>query len=134
EICRRQRAFDASRITARSGTSTMYQKRNETVRYVLTAAASHGRALRKFGQTFIVLGYGMSQYANHGRPVWKMGKMPACTTAKSVIPSATRLIDVRHLALKSSKMAEMNVPAWPIPIHQTKLVIAKAQPTGMSTP
>ena len=28
----------------------------------------------------------------------------------------------------------MNVPAWPIPIHQTKLVIANAQATGMLLP
>ena len=28
----------------------------------------------------------------------------------------------------------MNVPAWPIPIHQTKLVMAKAQATGMLLP
>ena len=31
-------------------------------------------------------------------------------------------------------MAEMNVPAWPIPIHQTKLVIPNAQATGMLLP
>ncbi len=31
-------------------------------------------------------------------------------------------------------MAEMNVPAWPIPIHQTKLMMAKAQATGMLLP
>ena len=28
-------------------------------------------------------------------------------------------------------MAEMSVPACPIPIHQTKLVIAKAQAIGI---
>ncbi len=28
----------------------------------------------------------------------------------------------------------MNVPAWPIPIHQTKLMIANAQPAGMLVP
>ena len=28
----------------------------------------------------------------------------------------------------------MNVPAWPIPIHQTKLMIANAQATGMLFP
>ena len=28
----------------------------------------------------------------------------------------------------------MSVPAWPIPIHQTKLMIANPQPTGMFTP
>ena len=31
-------------------------------------------------------------------------------------------------------MAEMSVPAWPMPIHQTKLVMSKAQPTGMFNP
>ena len=31
-------------------------------------------------------------------------------------------------------MAEISVPAWPMPIHQTKLTIAKPQPTGMLMP
>ena len=31
-------------------------------------------------------------------------------------------------------MAEISVPAWPIPIHQTKLMMAKPQPTGMLMP
>ena len=28
----------------------------------------------------------------------------------------------------------MSVPAWPMPIHQTKLVMSNAQPTGMLLP
>ena len=60
--------------------------------------------------------------------------MPACTTAKSVIASAKRLIEVRHFCSSSSRKAEMNVPAWPMPIHQTKLVMANAQATGMLLP
>src|SRR2546427_10504373 len=60
--------------------------------------------------------------------------MPAQATAKSVIASANRLIDVRHVCFKSSRIAEMSVPAWPMPIHQTKFVISKAQPTGMLLP
>ncbi len=28
----------------------------------------------------------------------------------------------------------MSVPAWPIPIHQTKLTMAKPHATGISTP
>ena len=28
----------------------------------------------------------------------------------------------------------MSVPAWPIPIHQTKLMMSKPQPTGTLTP
>ena len=31
-------------------------------------------------------------------------------------------------------MAEIRVPAWPIPIHQTKLTMAKPHPIGMVTP
>jgi hypothetical protein len=31
-------------------------------------------------------------------------------------------------------MAEIKVPAWPIPIHHTKLTIAKPQPIGMLMP
>ncbi len=41
-------------------------------------------------------------------------------TAKSVIASAKRLIVVRHFCWRRSRIAEMNVPAWPIPIHHTK--------------
>ena len=33
-----------------------------------------------------------------------------------------------------SRIAEINVPAWPMPIHQTKLTMAKPQATGMFTP
>ena len=60
--------------------------------------------------------------------------MPAHATANSVIASANRLIDVRQSCLSSSRIAEISVPAWPIPIHQTKLTIAKPQATGMLMP
>ena len=60
--------------------------------------------------------------------------MPACATANSVIASENRLMDVRQSCFSSSRMAEISVPAWPIPIHQTKLTIAKPQATGMTMP
>ena len=60
--------------------------------------------------------------------------MPAQATANSVIASANRLIDVRHVCLSSSRIAEISVPAWPMPIHQTKFVMSNAQPTGMLLP
>ena len=60
--------------------------------------------------------------------------MPAQATANSVIASAKRLIDVRHCWRSRSRMAEMSVPAWPMPIHHTKFVMSKAQPTGMLLP
>ncbi len=54
--------------------------------------------------------------------------MPAQATANSVIASAKRLIDVRHSCRSSSRIAEISVPAWPMPIHQTKLMMSKPQP------
>ena len=60
--------------------------------------------------------------------------MPAHATAKSVIASAKRAIDMRHRCRNSSRIAEISVPACPMPIHQTKLTMAKPQPTGMLTP
>src|SRR6185295_12219559 len=87
------------------------------------------------GHTPIVFGYGNNQYsASQGRPVWMIGKMPAEATANSVIASANRLIDVRHVCFNSRRIAEMSVPAWPMPIHHTKLVMSKAQPTGTLLP
>src|SRR5437870_4500673 len=86
------------------------------------------------GQMLIVLGYGKSQYASHGRPRWSTGKSAAHATANSVIASANRLIEVRHVCLSSSRIAEISVPACPMPIHHTKFTIAKPQPTGMLTP
>src|ERR1700723_2621473 len=112
----------------------MYQKITEIDAYVDTANTSHASGLRSCGQTFIVFGYGSSQYPSHGRPTWISGNMPAQTTAKMVMASAKRLIELRHCCLKSSRMAEISVPAWPIPIHHTKLTMAKPHPTGMSRP
>ena len=66
--------------------------------------------------------------------MWISGNSPAQATANRVIASAKRLIEVRHFCLKRSRIAEISVPAWPMPIHQTKLTIAKPQATGMLTP
>src|SRR5699024_12703433 len=55
-------------------------------------------------------------------------------TAKIVIASAKRLIAVRQPWRKRYKIAEIRVPAWPIPTHHTKLTIAQPQPTGLLSP
>src|ERR1019366_4306249 len=60
--------------------------------------------------------------------------MPAQTTAKIVIASAKRLIELRQPCLNSSRIAEISVPAWPMPIHQTKLMMANPHATGMVMP
>ena len=51
-------------------------------------------------------------------------------TAKMVIASAARLIEVRHFWRKRKRIAEMSVPACPIPTQNTKFVMSHAQPTG----
>src|ERR1700679_4023039 len=112
----------------------MYQNTIEIVAYVETANTSQASGLRNCGQTFIVFGYGNSQYPSHGRPTWISGNVPAQTTAKIVIASANRLIEFRHVCLNSSKIAEISVPAWPIPIHHTKLMIANPHAPGIVTP
>jgi hypothetical protein len=48
--------------------------------------------------------------------------------------SANRLMLVRHSWRNNNRIALMSVPAWPMPIHQTKLVMSNAQPTGTFNP
>ena len=112
----------------------MYQKRTETVPYVETANTSHSSGERNCGQITLELGIGKSHQANQTRPTWKSGKMPAQTTAKIVMASAARLIEVRHPCFNKQSTAEINVPAWPIPIQKTKLTIAQPQLIGFASP
>src|SRR3954466_9768785 len=79
-------------------------------------------------------GIGKRYQAYHTRPTWKTGKIAAQTTAKIVMASAARLIEVRHFCRSRHKMAEMSVPAWPIPIQNTKLTMSHAQLTGFAWP
>src|SRR5205823_13048833 len=125
---------DRSRSVARSGMSPTYQNNSDTVAYVDTANTSQTSGLLNCGHTPIVFGYGTIQYASQGRAMWISGNKPAHATAKSVIASANLLIEVRHVCFNSSRIAEISVPAWPMPIHQTKFTIAKPQPIGMLMP
>src|ERR1700761_5573162 len=112
----------------------MYQNTTEIVAYVDTANTSHASGERNCGHTFIEFGYGSSQYPSHGRPMCKSGNIPAQHTAKIVIASANLLIELRQPCLNSSRIAEISVPAWPIPIHHTKLMIANPHAPGIVTP
>ena len=60
--------------------------------------------------------------------------MPAHATAKSVMASENRLMEVRQSCFSSSRIAEISVPACPIPIHHTKLTMANPQATGIMMP
>ena len=55
-------------------------------------------------------------------------------TAKMVMASAERLMELRHCWRNSSRMAEISVPAWPMPTQNTKLVMSNAQPTLLLSP
>jgi hypothetical protein len=55
-------------------------------------------------------------------------------TAKMVIASAARLIEVRHFCRKRKRIAEMSVPACAMPTQNTKFVMSHAQPTGTLSP
>src|SRR3954470_18103278 len=57
------------------------------------------------------------------------GNTPAHMTANRVIASADRLMLVRHFCRNRNRIAEISVPAWPMPTQKTKLVMSKAQPT-----
>src|SRR5262245_32561887 len=128
-------AFARSRRVAKSGIMPKYQKTSEIVRYVLIAKTSQSSGERKFTHNGPrKFGYGSAQNANHGRPMWMTGKIAAHNTAKIVIASAERLIDVRHCWRKSSRIAEISVPAWPMPIQNTKLVMSNAHPTVLLSP
>src|SRR5262249_30475556 len=81
-----------------------------------------------------LLGIGARYHAIQNRPTWMPGKIAAQITANSVIASAERLIEVRHFWRSKNKIAEISVPACPIPIQKTKFVIPHAQPTGMLFP
>ena len=43
-------------------------------------------------------------------------------------------MEVRHFCRSRKRMAEIKVPAWPIPIQNTKLVMSHAQNTGLLLP
>ncbi len=101
---------------------------------MLTAKTSQSRGDRKFVQSARWLGYGKSQKASQGRPTWMRGKIPAHMTAKIVMASAKRAMALRQRLRKRKRIAEMSVPAWPIPTQKTKLMMSKAQKTGLLFP
>jgi hypothetical protein len=51
-----------------------------------------------------------------------IGNIAPFIRANTVMASAHRVTGRRHLALTSRKIAEMSVPAWLMPIQNTKFV------------
>ncbi len=98
------------------------------------AKKSQASGERKLGQMRRSLGYGISQKASHGRPMWQTGMIAPMESAKTVMASAQRVTGRRQVALARRRMAEISVPAWLMPIQKTKLVMSKAQKTGEFRP
>src|SRR2546423_8875713 len=112
----------------------MYQNNTDTVKYVETANTSHINGERNCGQIEFAFGIGNSHQSYHTRPTCIAGKMPAHMTAKIVMASAARFTAVRQRWRSKNKMAEISVPAWPMPIHHTKLTMSQAHITGCIFP
>ena len=100
----------------------------------MIAKKSHASGERKFGQIPRSLGYGNIQKASHGRPMWNTGMIAPIESAKTVMASAQRVTGRRQVALASRKIAEISVPAWLMPIQNTKFVMSNAQKTGEFSP
>src|SRR5918996_6360654 len=98
------------------------------------AKKSHTSGERKFGQISRSLGYGTSQKNSHGLQRWMIGNSAPIISAKTVIASAQRVTGRRQRAFTSRRMAEMSVPAWLMPIQNTKLVTKNPQYTGQLMP
>ena len=128
--------FALSLIVAKSGIKPIYQKTRETEKYVVIAKTSHKRGLAKFTHNDpYVFGNGNTQIRPiQSLPMCNNGNIAAQITAKIVIASADLLIAILHLCLNNKSIAEINVPACPIPTHQTKLVISHAHITVLFKP
>src|SRR5262249_40507974 len=112
---------------AKSGIIGRNRKSRLPVRYVEIAKKSHTRGERKFGQIIRLLGYGTSQKNSHGLPRWMIGKRPPIISANAVRTAAQRVTGRRHSACTIRRIAEMSVPAWLMPIQNTKFVMKKPQ-------
>ena len=55
-------------------------------------------------------------------------------TAKMVMASAKRAMALRQRLRNRKRIAEISVPAWPMPTQNTKLMMSKAQKTGLLLP
>ena len=61
--------------------------------------------------------------------MWMITYNPAQQTAKRVMASAARFRLDRHFWRNRKRMAEINVPAWPIPTQNTNVPMGKPHPT-----
>src|SRR6476646_10400354 len=111
-----------------------YRNSELPVRYVEIAKKSQTSGDRKFGQICRSVGYGMSQKNSHGRPRCTIGNIAPIINANAVITSAQRVTGRRQPAFTRRRIAEISVPAWLMPIQNTKFVMSNAQKMGHLSP
>ena len=63
-----------------------------------------------------------------------IGNIAPIISANTVMTSAQRVTGRRHPAFTSRRIAEISVPAWLMPIQNTKLVRYNAQNVGQRLP
>src|SRR5690606_13587284 len=102
-----------SRIVAKSGISPIYQNTSDTVKYVEIANTSQSNGELKFTHSDPnALGSGSAQQnPSQSLPMCINGKDAAQITAKIVMASAARLIDILHFWRNRRRIAEIRVPA-----------------------
>jgi hypothetical protein len=87
-----------------------------TVKYIVILHTSQRRGERK-------LAYRMAYNIRSGLPRSIRTLPTPNKRIKTVVSSEARLMGLRHSALRTRRTAEINVPAWLIPMKKTKLVI-----------
>ena len=55
--------------------------------------------------------------------MWMIGNSAAVITANTVMASVERYTAVRHGLRNRNRIAEISVPAWPMPIQNTNVVM-----------
>ena len=125
-----------SLMIARSGNKHTNTNNALAVRYVITALGSHIKGERIFGHTPLAKSYGNTHRAAlHGLPTRTSGAaIKAEVSENTVKTSAALVIGLRHSACVSLRIAEIMIPAWLIPIQNTKLVIKNPHITGLFRP
>ena len=126
--------FALSLMTARSGIKAMNTNSELPMRYVPTALGSHTNGERTLGHTPRAKSYGNTQKSRQGLPTWNSGVCSAAISENTVITSAARVTGRRHSAWVSRSIAEIIIPAWLMPIQNTKLTRKNPQKTGRFRP
>ena len=102
----------------------------------MTALWSQMNGDRILGHTPLAKSYGKThRAARQGRPTCTSGAaISAAVSENTVSTSAARVTGLLHSAWVRRSIADIMIPAWLIPIQNTKLVMKKPHITGLFRP